>query len=65
MLGKINPNDALWLGSAQEDGILPSNDTVQNLASLKDLATLAVGQGMSPVMIPCHAVAAQVPSSLL
>lgn len=51
VLGQINPNDALWLSSAQEDGIISSNDTVQNLASLKDLTTLALGQGMSPVMI--------------
>ena len=54
VLGKINPNDALWLSSAQEDGIIPSNATVQNVASLKDLGTLALGQGMSPVMdLPC------------
>ena len=60
ILGKINPNDALWLSSAQEDGILPSNDTVQNVASLKDLATLALGQGMLPLMTSCHAIAAQI-----
>ena len=51
VLGQTNPNDALWLSSAQEDGIIPINDTVQNLASLKDLATLALGQGMSPIMV--------------
>ena len=45
ILGKVNPNDDLWLASAQQGGGLPSNDTVQNLVSLTDLAALAVGQG--------------------
>ena len=48
VLGQINPNDALWLTSAQRDGVFPSNDTVQNLVSLTALATVALSLGMSP-----------------
>ena len=48
VLGQINPNDALWLSSAQRDGVFPKNDTVQNLVSLTDLATVALSLGMSP-----------------
>ena len=53
MLGLINPNDAVWLITAQQDGGLPSNDTVQALSSLADLTAIALDQGAHTRVKPC------------
>ncbi len=53
VLGLINPNDALWLITAQQDGGIPINDTVQTLSSLADLTAIALSQGAHTLAKSC------------